>query len=382
MKESQYTTDAGDNKCSDRHGGTSAAAPLASGVFALVLSVRPDLTWRDMQHLCVQSAVPVALFDDDWSELPTGRMFNHKYGYGALDAYRIVELAKKFESVRSQTNLEVLSVIDPENEKQEIPDLTPPTSLNGTIEKDKAFTSSLTVTQNMLSGVGLGRLEHVTATVNIEHERRGDLEILLESPHGVVSQLGSPRQFDKSDAGLKDWTFMTVKHWEEDPVGEWTLRVVDGKHPEYRGKFIDWKLTLWGETVEGFESESKQNDQGYDSTPNIGVDDFESDHKEDEQNNQSFLDQQQDKDKPNNAYVIYGIVSVFMIVSVASTAFIVKKYMLSTTQLSYSRPTEEDAFEFDNLLNESNDENELDFDDDNDDSIEAFGVEDDYNRHV
>jgi kexin len=335
-----------------------------------------------MQHLCVQSAVPVSLFDDDWSKLPSGRMFNHKYGYGALDAYRIVELAKGFKSVRSQTNLEVLSVIDPDNEKQEIPDLTPATSFNGTIEKDKAFTSSLIVTQDMLNGVGFGRLEHVTATVNIEHERRGDLEILLESPHGVVSQLGSPRQFDKSDAGLKDWTFMTVKHWEEDPVGEWTLRLVDGKNPEYRGKFIDWKLTLWGETMMGFESKSNQKGQGDNTRPNIGVDDFEHDNKEDEQNNQSFLDQQLEEDKPNNAYMIYGIVSVFMIVSIASTAFIVKKYMLSSTQLSYSRPTEEDAFEFDNLLNESNDENELDFDDNSDDSIEAFDVEDDYNRRA
>ncbi|KAK4510480.1 uncharacterized protein ATC70_004910 [Mucor velutinosus] len=378
-----YTSDAGDNQCSDRHGGTSAAAPLAAGVFALVLSVRPDLTWRDMQHLCVQSAVPISLFDDDWSKLPSGRMFNHKYGYGVLDAYRIVELAKTFESVRPQTNLEVLSIIDPENEKQDIPDLTPPTSFNGTIEKEKAFTTSLTITRDMLDEVGLSRLEHVTATVNIEHERRGDLEILLESPHGVISQLGSPRQFDKSDAGLKDWTFMTVKHWEEDPVGEWTLRIVDGKHPEYKGQFIDWKLTLWGEAREGFQAKPKQKADDDSDKPNIGVDDFEQDQQEtdgsdEHQNNQSFIDQQDTVKDPNKAYVIYGVVSVFMIASVASTAFIVKKYMLSTTQLSYTRPTEEDAFEFDNLLNDSNndeDEDEqLDFDDD---SVDAFQVDDD-----
>lgn len=312
-------------------------------------------------------------------------MFNHKYGYGVLDAYRIVELAKTFESVRPQTNLEVLSVIDPDNEKQDIPDLTPPTSFNGTIEKDRAFTTSLAITQEMLDGVGLGRLEHVTATVNIEHERRGDLEILLESPHGVVSQLGSPRQFDKSDAGLKDWTFMTVKHWEEDPVGEWTLRIVDGKHPEYKGQFIDWKLTLWGESVEGFQAKPEQNEDDDSDKPNIGIDDFETDQEgtdesDDRQKDQSFMDQDEAK-KPSKAYVVYGIVSVFMIASVASTAFIVKKYMLSNTQLSYSRPTEEDAFEFDNLLNDSNNEEdedeELDFDDD---SAEAFQV-DDGNNH-
>lgn len=200
------------NKCSDRHGGTSAAAPLAAGVFALVLSIRPELTWRDMQHLCVQSAVPISLDDDDWAELPSGRMFNHKYGYGSLDAYGIVELAKTFESVRPQTSVEVLSVVDDENEKIDIPDITPTT--NGeTIDKSKAFKSTLEVTREMLDERGLERLEHVTATVNIEHQRRGDMEILLESPNGVISQLGAPRRNDKSEDGLIDWTFMTVKHW-------------------------------------------------------------------------------------------------------------------------------------------------------------------------
>lgn len=164
-----------------------------------------------MQHLCVQSAIPISLDDDDWTKLPNGRMFNHKYGYGVLDAYRIVELAKTFKSVGEQTNVEVLSVVDPDHEKLDIPDITPATGQD--IDKTKAFTSTLLVTQEMLDAAGLGRLEHVTVTVNIEHDRRGDLEILLESPHNVSSQLGTPRQFDTSNEGLKDWTFMTVKHW-------------------------------------------------------------------------------------------------------------------------------------------------------------------------
>jgi kexin len=36
----QHTTDVGKNSCTDRHGGTSAAAPIAAGIFALVLEVR------------------------------------------------------------------------------------------------------------------------------------------------------------------------------------------------------------------------------------------------------------------------------------------------------------------------------------------------------
>ena len=42
--------------CVDSFSGTSCAAPLAAGIFALVLEANPDLTWRDMQHLVVHTA--------------------------------------------------------------------------------------------------------------------------------------------------------------------------------------------------------------------------------------------------------------------------------------------------------------------------------------
>ncbi|KAI9319099.1 peptidase S8/S53 domain-containing protein [Dichotomocladium elegans] len=242
-----YTTDVGRNECSSRHGGTSAAAPLAAGIFALVLSVRPDLTWRDLQYLCVETAVPISLEDSDWDTLPSGRLYNHKFGYGKLDAFAIVEHAKTFESVGPQTYLQLS---EEPIEKQDIPDLT---DANNAIDKSRALTSTIAVTQEMVDGAGLGRLEHVTVTVNIEHGRRGDLETLLESPNGITSQLGSPRKFDTSTEGFVDWTFMTVKHWTENPVGNWTLRVVDGKNPQYTGKFVNWTITLWGELTPGFE---------------------------------------------------------------------------------------------------------------------------------
>ncbi|KAI9361747.1 peptidase S8/S53 domain-containing protein [Pilaira anomala] len=335
-----YTTDVA-GQCSDRHGGTSAAAPLAAGVFALVLSIRPDLTWRDMQHLCVQSAIPISLDDPDWTTLPSGRMFNHKYGYGALDAYRIVELAKRFKSVREQTHLEIIS----ENEKMDIPDSTP------IVDKDKAFKTTLIVTDEMVTEVGLSRLEHVTATVNIEHQRRGDLEILLRSPSGIISQLGTSRKRDKSDAGFVNWTFMTVKHWEENPVGNWTLFVIDGKNKESTGKFVDWKLSLFGEVKEGVQV--PKNSTVFNQTDS----------------NQSFLevDDEKDEEESSTSFIMYSFITVFMVASLASTAFIVKKYMLSTNNISYARPTEDDTYEFDNLLAEGETDDDEDNDDDNDD---------------
>ena len=44
------------HECVTHFSGTSCAAPLAAGIFALVLEANPELTWRDMQHLVVQTA--------------------------------------------------------------------------------------------------------------------------------------------------------------------------------------------------------------------------------------------------------------------------------------------------------------------------------------
>ena len=46
--------------CTNRHTGTSAAAPLAAGMLALALQTRWCLSWRDVQHLIVYSAVQVS----------------------------------------------------------------------------------------------------------------------------------------------------------------------------------------------------------------------------------------------------------------------------------------------------------------------------------
>src|SRR6185436_2047641 len=43
--------------------GTSAAAPVVSGVAALMLARNPALTWRDVQHLLVRSSRQVDASD-------------------------------------------------------------------------------------------------------------------------------------------------------------------------------------------------------------------------------------------------------------------------------------------------------------------------------
>lgn len=155
-----------------------------------------------MQHLCVQTAVPVKVDDEDWKELPSGRIYNHKFGYGKLDAYRLVEAAKSFKSVNQQTWLQLPSPV----KKRAIPDSTG-------LKTNKALKSTVLVTEEMIQAAGLLRLEHITATVNLIHQKRGNVVIDLESPNNVVSHLATKRDLDTDSNGIKNWKFMTVKHW-------------------------------------------------------------------------------------------------------------------------------------------------------------------------
>lgn len=192
-----HTTDVGNNKCANRHGGTSAAGPLGAGTVALALSARPELTWRDVQYLMIESAVPVHEDDGSWQLTKAGHKFSHDWGYGTIDAYTLVQKAKTWDLVNPQAwfNSPWLRVL------HEIP------------QGDQGLSSSYEVTADMMKKANLARLEHVTVIMNVNHTRRGDLSVELRSPEGVVSHLSTARKSDDAPVGYIDWTFMTVAHW-------------------------------------------------------------------------------------------------------------------------------------------------------------------------
>ncbi|KAF2969015.1 hypothetical protein GQX73_g4545 [Xylaria multiplex] len=229
-----HTTDVGENQCYSGHGGTSAAAPLAAGIFALALEVRPDLSWRDMQYIALESAVPVDLEAGEWQPTTIGKQYSHTFGYGKIDSYALVETAKTWKNVKPQAwyYSPWLHV------KKEIP------------QGDQGLSVNFKVTEKMLKEANLMRLEHVTVTMNVEHTQRGDLSVDLISPDNVISHISATRKLDKSDQGYDDWTFMSVVHWGESGVGTWTIVIRDTQVNDQKGTFIDWHLKLWGESID------------------------------------------------------------------------------------------------------------------------------------
>ncbi|XXH05616.1 intercellular trafficking and secretion [Hypoxylon texense] len=229
-----HTTDVGENQCYNGHGGTSAAAPLAAGIFALALEVRPDLTWRDMQYIALESAVPIDLEDGEWQPTTIGKKYSHTFGYGKIDSYALVETAKTWKNVKPQAWY-----------------YSPWLHVNKDIPQgDQGLSVNFEVTKDMLKEANLERLEHVTVTMNVEHTRRGDLSVDLISPDNVVSHISATRKLDTSNEGYDDWTFMSVVHWGESGIGTWTLIVRDTKVNDDSGKFVDWHLKLWGESID------------------------------------------------------------------------------------------------------------------------------------
>lgn len=246
--ENIHTTDI-HGKCSAKHGGTSAAAPLAAGIYALVLQANPDLSWRDVQYVSAYAAVPVNEDQGGYQKTALGQMYSSKYGYGKIDAELLVKQAKEWKNVKPQSWYFSDKVIVDQR-------------IVAPADKDsEVISSSIQVSKDDLGVMNLERLEHVTVTVNIESKVRGRLDVRITSPFGMVSILAEKRELDMATGGLNDWTFMSVAHWGEEGVGEWKLEVHSAPNNEVHIK--DWQLKFFGEARDADTAEKFNLDTDY-----------------------------------------------------------------------------------------------------------------------
>ncbi|XP_010125212.1 PREDICTED: proprotein convertase subtilisin/kexin type 4 [Chlamydotis macqueenii] len=214
------------HRCTDKHTGTSASAPLAAGMIALALEANPALTWRDLQHLVVRASKPTHLQAEDWAVNGVGRKVSHHYGYGLLDAGLLVEMAKVWTGTRPQRRCSVKAPAMPRNIGSKL-----------TISTDVSCTRR---TKRIRS------LEHVQVQLSLSYSRRGDLVITLTSPMGTTSTLVTVRPYDTSQQGYKDWTFMSTHFWDENPNGTWTLQLENKGDAYNTGLLTSFTLHLHG----------------------------------------------------------------------------------------------------------------------------------------
>ncbi|KAJ1550958.1 Proprotein convertase subtilisin/kexin type 7 [Nowakowskiella sp. JEL0078] len=244
------TTDI-NGKCTSSHSGTSAAAPIASGIIALVLSVRPDLHWRDIQYLIVKTALKNDPFDDEWKTNGAGYHISHKYGFGSLDALAIVEEANIHQNV--PTVAQQFQKSKYSNSKIPLSLLNAHHLLTDEQKSNEGLIDTITLSNKEINGIRT--LEHVQVTVRLQHPQRRYLRIVLISPSQTESILATERHRDFSEAGFNPWTFTTVRCWGENPEGTWTLKIRDSREgdsdrysgaPYLQGELLSWELVVFG----------------------------------------------------------------------------------------------------------------------------------------
>ena len=205
--------------------GTSAAAPLLSGVVALMLEANPALQWRDVKEILLRTGKKVNPSDPGWLSRTGGQnslppiKHHHQFGGGLVDAEAAVALATVWTPMPSMQTLTRSST-----GVQNIPDAD--------------FTGVTLPFQ--FDGAPTTRTEHMEVVVNIQHPHRGDLDIQLVSPAGVVSHLATPEPLDDGSyswpsgttipagsRGYVNWPFSSVRHWGEASAGTWHVNVKD-----------------------------------------------------------------------------------------------------------------------------------------------------------
>lgn len=191
--------------CQDAKYGTSFATPAVGGAIALMLQANPELGWRDVQGILASTAVKTDPDSMSWTTNAAGYHHSPFYGFGLMDASAAVEAAKTWTNygpemyVYNESGL-INAMIGDSPESPTVEVLT--------LDADDFVTESVVV------------------YVNVSHVSRGNLQILLTSPQGMITELIPPNRREFSP-DVVDWELMSVRSWGEDPSGEWFLTVVD-----------------------------------------------------------------------------------------------------------------------------------------------------------
>lgn len=238
-------------------GGTSAAAPVVSGVIALMLQANPSLTWRDVKEILLRSSLQVDPTSATWIKRttrsnPSLPPIKHSslYGGGLIQAKAAVEMARTWTllapQISSSRTIEPKVSVNYENNPKKGQAVAQSTIV--TTPKNTQIPKTMRQVINF-KGTAPIQVEHVTVKLNLTHAYRGDLAISLRSPGGVVSALATATLYDFG-TDYTDFTFSTLHHWGESGQGDWILEVTDTS-PADDGFFQEAIVTLYGTAAPG-----------------------------------------------------------------------------------------------------------------------------------
>uniref|UniRef100_A0A2H8TZJ6 Neuroendocrine convertase 1 n=2 Tax=Melanaphis sacchari TaxID=742174 RepID=A0A2H8TZJ6_9HEMI len=231
QEKNVLTTDV-KGKCTASHTGTSAAAPLVSGIIALALSANPNLTWRDVQHLLAWTSQVAPLSDNyGWNRNKAGFFYSVDFGFGLVNAYKLIQEAMKWENVP-----EMLSC-----------GIRIPKVKGFSVTRNRA--ARITVYSNGCEGLSgeIKYIEYVQLVLTMSYTKRGDIQIAMKSPLGTECHVLENRPKDFNTQGLQRWTFSILAFWGESPKGNFVIDIYDTTGEPYnKGIITEMTLSLHG----------------------------------------------------------------------------------------------------------------------------------------
>jgi subtilisin-like proprotein convertase family protein len=201
--------------------GTSFAAPMVSGIAALMLQANPGLGYRDVHAIIAASARPVDISDPGWTTNAAGTWngggfrFSNDYGFGLVDATAAVRLAESWFATggSAATAANRATAGSATATALAIPDF-----------------GSVSTTLALATGIVIERIE---LDLDITHSFIGDLSITVTSPSGTQSAvvfrpgLAPGGSGYGSDADRIDFTVSSNAFRGEGSGGHWTVRATD-----------------------------------------------------------------------------------------------------------------------------------------------------------
>ena len=213
--------------------GTSSAAPVASGVVALMLEANPDLSWRDVKHILASSARQIdssasalelenvvcsddscsstVLSDslsfvarDTWITNAAGYSYHTWYGFGAINAGAAVAMAQTYSSPLGTWQ---------KNSYQQSPALAIPDSTGASAIVDFSVADALSV-------------EAVQLDLDISHACIFELGVVVHSPSGTRSVILTPYNQFNCDQDFSS-TLLSNAFYGESAVGNWQVEIYD-----------------------------------------------------------------------------------------------------------------------------------------------------------
>ncbi len=198
------------NSYTDRFGGTSAAAPIVSGVIALMRSVNANLTWRDVKVILANTAQKNDPSGSSWMSGATkygsstdSYSFSNEYGFGTVDAKAAVVAASNWPLLPAMLSAEAASGTD----------VSLPTPGNEIV-------MSLDISSTM------DFVEHVRIDIDMDTYDIRDYSWTLVSPSGTESLLSPEFPACGGHCRMRgDFRFGSSRHLGESPLGTWKLKV-------------------------------------------------------------------------------------------------------------------------------------------------------------